>query len=55
MTVNLRNLGRSSTLVLVNGNRTVATFCDSNPNAAVNIQGLVPSIGLERLEIVTDN
>ncbi|MBT5333472.1 MAG: TonB-dependent receptor plug domain-containing protein, partial [Gammaproteobacteria bacterium] len=52
MTVNLRNLGMSSTLVLVNGKRNVATFYDGNSNAAVNIQGLVPTIALERMEIV---
>ena len=54
MTVNLRNLGMSSTLVLVNGKRNVATFYDGNSNAAVNIQGLVPTIALERLDIVKD-
>ncbi|MDB9757252.1 TonB-dependent receptor plug domain-containing protein, partial [Pseudomonadales bacterium] len=54
MTVNLRNLGMSSTLVLVNGKRNVATFYDGNSNAAVNIQGLVPTIALERMEIVKD-
>ncbi len=54
MTVNLRNLGMSSTLVLVNGKRNVATFYDGNSNAAVNIQGLVPTIALERMEVVKD-
>jgi iron complex outermembrane receptor protein len=54
MTVNLRNLGMSSTLVLVNGKRNVATFYDGNSNAAVDIQTLVPTIALERIEIVKD-
>ena len=54
MTVNLRNLGMSSTLVLVNGKRNVATYYDGNSNAAVNIQGLVPTIALERMEVVKD-
>ena len=54
MTVNLRNLGMSSTLVLVNGKRSVASYYDSNSNAAVNIQGLVPTIALERMEVVKD-
>jgi iron complex outermembrane receptor protein len=54
MTVNLRNLGMSSTLVLVNGKRSVATFYDGSSNAAVNIQALVPTIALERMEVVKD-
>ena len=54
MTVNLRNLGMSSTLVLVNGKRSVATYYDGNSNAAVNIQALVPTIALERMEVVKD-
>lgn len=54
MTVNLRNLGMSSTLVLVNGKRNVASYYDGNSNAAVNIQGLVPMIALDRMEVVKD-
>ena len=54
MTVNLRNLGMSSTLVLVNGKRNVATFYDGSSNAAVDIQALVPTIALERMEVVKD-
>lgn len=54
MTVNLRNLGMSSTLVLVNGKRNVATFYDGSSNAAVDIQSLVPTIALERMEVVKD-
>ena len=54
MTVNLRNLGMSSTLVLVNGKRSVASYYDGNSNAAVNIQALVPTIALERMEVVKD-
>lgn len=54
MTVNLRNLGMSSTLVLVNSKRSVATFYDGSSNAAVNIQALVPTIALERMEVVKD-
>ncbi len=54
MTVNLRNLGMSSTLVLVNGKRSVATFYDGSSNAAVDIQALVPTIALERMEVVKD-
>lgn len=54
MTVNLRNLGMSSTLVLVNGKRSVATYYDGSSNAAVDIQALVPTIALERMEVVKD-
>ena len=44
----------SSTLVLVNGKRSVASYYDGNSNAAVNIQGLLPTIALERMEVVKD-
>jgi iron complex outermembrane receptor protein len=44
----------SSTLVLVNGKRSVATYYDGNSNAAVNIQALVPTIALESMEVVKD-
>jgi iron complex outermembrane receptor protein len=44
----------SSTLVLVNGKRNVATYYDGSSNAAVDIQALVPTIALERMEVVKD-
>jgi iron complex outermembrane receptor protein len=44
----------SSKLVLVNGKRSVASYYDGNSNAAVNIQGLVPTIALERMKAVKD-
>ena len=54
MTMNLRNLGQSSTLVLVNGKRNVASFYDEGGNAAVDVNALIPNIALERIEIVKD-
>lgn len=52
--VNLRNLGLGSTLVLVNSKRFVSTSTDSGGNAFVNMATLVPSIALERVEVVKD-
>jgi iron complex outermembrane recepter protein len=52
--INLRNLGLGSTLVLVNGKRFVSTNTDSGGNAYVNTSTLVPSIALERVEVVKD-
>ena len=54
MTMNLRNLGQSSTLVLVNGKRNVASFYDEGGNAAVDVNALIPNIALDRIEIVKD-
>lgn len=53
-TLNLRNLGPAATLPLVNGKRQVASFYNARGNASVNINGLVPNIALERVEIVKD-
>ena len=52
--VNLRNLGSGSTLVLINGKRTVATDFDNIGSGFVDVQGLVPNIALERVEVVKD-
>ena len=52
--INLRNLGHGSTLPLVNGKRHVASWYNGRGNASVNINGLVPNIALERVEIVKD-
>lgn len=52
--INLRNLGLGSTLVLVNGKRFAPTSTDSGGNAYVNTATLVPSIALERVEVVKD-
>lgn len=46
MTLNLRNLGDGSTLILLNG-RPLG-------EAVVNINALVPNIAIERIEIVKD-
>ena len=51
-TINLRNLGQGSTLPLVNGKRQVASWYNGRGNASVNINGLVPNIAIERIEIV---
>ena len=52
--INLRNLGHGSTLPLVNGKRHVASWYNGRGNASVNINGLVPNIALQRVEIVKD-
>ena len=54
ITLNLRNLGQSSTLVLLNGKRSVASFYDEAGNAAVDVNSMIPNIAIERLEIVKD-
>jgi iron complex outermembrane receptor protein len=52
--VNLRNLGNGATLVLLNGKRTVQTNFDNVGSGYVDIQGLIPNIALERVEVVKD-
>ena len=52
--INLRNLGLGSTLVLVNGHRVVAADNDAVGNAFVNTSVILPTIALERVEIVKD-
>ena len=51
---NLRGLGHGSTLILVNGKRTVASWFNPRGNASVNINALMPTIALERVEVVKD-
>ena len=53
-TINLRNLGHGATLPLVNGKRQVASWYNGRGNASVNVNGLIPNIALERIEIVKD-
>jgi iron complex outermembrane receptor protein len=52
--LNLRNLGHGATLPLVNGKRNVPSWYNTRGNASVNINGLIPNIALERIEIVKD-
>ena len=52
--VNLRNLGHGATLPLVNGRRHVPSWYNGRGNASVNVNGLVPNIALERVEVVKD-
>ena len=52
--VNLRNLGMASTLVLTNGKRNLATYYTGAGNAAVDISMVIPSIAIERMEVVKD-
>jgi len=52
--VNLRNLGNGATLVLMNGKRTVSTNFDNIGSGYVDVQGLLPNIALQRVEIVKD-
>jgi iron complex outermembrane receptor protein len=51
---NLRNLGHGATLVLVNGRRQVASWYNPRGEASVNVNGLIPNIAIERIEIVKD-
>ena len=52
--VNLRNLGNSATLVLVNGKRLLNSAYDNGGGGYVDIQGLLQNISLERIEVVKD-
>ncbi|MEJ2088568.1 MAG: TonB-dependent receptor plug domain-containing protein, partial [Gammaproteobacteria bacterium] len=53
-TINLRNLGQSSTLPLVNGKRHVPSWYNTRGNASTNINALIPNIAIERIEVVKD-
>lgn len=53
-TINLRNLGNASTLPLVNGRRHVPSWYNGRGNASTNINALVPTIAVERIEVVKD-
>ena len=53
-TVNLRNLGHGATLPLVNGKRQVPSWYNPRGEASVNINGLMPNIAVQRIEIVKD-
>jgi outer membrane receptor protein involved in Fe transport len=55
ITLNLRNLGDGSTLILLNGKRNVPSWY-GRPlgEAVVNLNALVPNIAIERIEIVKD-
>lgn len=52
--INLRNLGNGSTLVLINGRRTVSTNFDNTGNGYVDLSGIIPNVAIERMEIVKD-
>lgn len=52
--LNLRNLGSGATLMLINGKRTVNTDFDLIGSAYVNVQTIIPSVAVERVEIVKD-
>ncbi len=52
--INLRNLGLGSTLVLLNGRRSVPANNDSGGNAYVSTSILMPTIAIERVEVVKD-
>ena len=52
--VNLRNLGSGATLVLINGKRNVSTSNDNIGSGYVDLEGLIPNIALERVEVVKD-
>ena len=52
--VNLRNLGSGATLVLINDRRTVKSTYDNSGSGYVDVQGLMPNIALERIEVVKD-
>ena len=52
--INLRNLGHGATLPLINGKRQVPSWYNDRGNASVNVNGLIPNIAIERIEIVKD-
>ena len=52
--VNLRNLGHGATLPLVNGKRHVPSWYNPRGNASTNVNNLVPTIAIQRVEIVKD-
>jgi iron complex outermembrane receptor protein len=53
--INLRGLGVSSTLVLLNGNRTtLGPDVDQDGHQSVNLSALVPMIAVDRVEILKD-
>ncbi|MFU8816710.1 MAG: TonB-dependent receptor domain-containing protein [Pseudomonadales bacterium] len=52
--INIRNLGLGATLVLLDGKRTVASSTDTNGNTFVPLSTLIPTIGIERMEIIKD-
>lgn len=52
--INLRNLGHGATLPLVNGKRHVPSWYNGRGNASTNINGLIPNIAIERIEVVKD-
>lgn len=54
MSMNLRNLGNGATLPLVNGRRQVPSWYNGRGNASTNINALVPTIAIERIEVVKD-
>ncbi len=53
-TINLRNLGHGATLPLVNGKRNVQSWYNGRGNASTNVNGLIPNIAIERIEVVKD-
>ncbi len=53
-TINLRNIGHGATLPLVNGKRTVPSWFNPRGEVSVNINGLIPNIAIERIEVVKD-
>jgi len=52
--VNLRNLGLGSTLVLLNSRRTVKSETDQTGSGYVDLEGTVPTIAIERIEVLKD-
>ena len=52
--INLRNLGHGATLPLVNGKRQAPSWYNGRGNASVNVNGLIPNIAIERIEVVKD-
>lgn len=51
---NLRGLGPSSTLVLLNGHRVASQEQDVQRNSYTNLAALVPTIAIQRIETVLD-
>lgn len=51
--INLRNMGATATLILVNGRRMAINPMTAGLSQAVNVNQL-PSIGIERIEVLRD-
>ena len=52
--VNLRNMGATATLILVNGRRMAINPMTAGLSQAVNVKNHLPTQGVERIEVLRD-